>query len=274
MGCADGTGSVMVQLRVLGSIEICTTADGREADRLLDHAPRARRLLAALVIRANQVASTDSLVDAVWGHELPRSPQGAMQNLVLRLRTALRQCPHGVDVVTRPRGYCLTLSRDQLDAWLFEDLIGEARTLVHCAHQDAADRLDQALAWWGGPAYDEFSDEDFVRAEATRLTELKIAAEDLRSQVDLMLLRPEEAARRLEALVAAHPMRETPYAHLMMAHYRAGRTAAALEVYRSYRSRLRDELGADPSARLKQLQTAVLRADESQLEALISPPGS
>jgi DNA-binding SARP family transcriptional activator len=228
-------------------------------------------LLAALVIRANQVASTDSLIDAVWGQELPRSPRAAMQNLVSRLRSALHQRPNGADVVTRPRGYCLSLGRDQLDAWRFEDLICEARTLVHCATQDAADRLDQALAWWGGPAYDEFSDEDFVRAEAARLTELKIVAEDLRSQVDLMLLRPEEASRRLEALVAAHPMRETPYAHLMVAHYRAGRTAAALEVYRSYRSRLRDELGADPSAWLMELQTAVLRADESQLDSVISP---
>jgi len=267
-------GTVLVQLRVLGSIEICAAVDGRDADRLLDHAPRARRLLAALLVRANSVASTDSLVDAVWGHELPRSPHGAMQNLVSRLRSALHQRSNAVDLVTRPRGYCLTLSRDQLDAWRFEDLIAEARALVHCAPQSAADRLDQALGWWGGPAYDEFSDEDFVRAEAARLTELKIAAEDLRSQVDLILLRPEDAARRLEALVAAHPMRETPYAHLMVAHYRAGRTAAAVEVYRSYRSRLRDELGADPSARLKRLQTAVLRADESQLDAVISPAGS
>ena len=253
----------MEYLCVLGTVEI--VAEGPTADqaaRQLAKSPRARRLLAALISRANSVASTDWLAEAVWGPSLPHSSAGAIQNLVSRLRLDLQAFQSDeAHLLTRPPGYSLVLDRAVLDAWRFEDLLSQGQAMLSGNPAQAAERLDLALALWRGPAYAEYSGEEFARAEAVRLEELKVGAEEGRAEADLLLGLPALAASRLEALTSLHPLREGPHAQLMLARYRAGQAAAALAVFQAYRSRLRHELGLDPPAGLSALQGAILRGD-------------
>ena len=136
---------------------------------------------------------------------------------------------------------------------------------------EAAELLDRALALWQGRAYAEFADDDFARAEAVRLEELRVAAAEDRVDADLALGRTAEATARAERLVAEHPLRDRPHAQLMLAHYRAGRAPDALEVYRRYRDRLDEELGVAPAPAVQQLHGQILRQDP---ELDLPPPAT
>ena len=259
-----------MRVLVLGTLELAGAAGAGDGD--LAAAPEAlrsarlRRLLALLAVRAGEVVSVDRIADAVWGDGLPSNVDGAVHNLVSRLRAALKRAggdDGGVAVLTRAPGYLLQVGRDALDATSFEDLLVEARAATGAGrHEDAVRLLDEALALWRGPAYAEFTDEDFARAEAARLDDLRTGALEDRVDAALSLGRPGDAIMRLEALVDAHPLRERPHAQLMTALYRTGRQADALAVYREYRNRLQDELGLDPSAALQDLHEALLRQDD------------
>jgi DNA-binding SARP family transcriptional activator len=166
------------------------------------------------------------------------------------------------------------------DAARFEDLVGQAR---HAAAEDqpgqAAALLDEALALWRGEAYAEFAHEDFARAEAARLDELRVSAIEDRIDAELALGHHAEAATRAERLISACPLRERPHAQLMLALYRCGRQADALTVYRDYRDRLDDDLGLSPSAALQQLHADILRQEPAldwalPSEATAAPAGN
>lgn len=251
----------MTYVRVLGSVEIEAEDIDRASVCLVSRSPRVRRLLAALVIRANHVASVDWLADALWSDLPPAAAPSAIQNLVCRLRSALADAGGSAALDTRPRGYCLQLDRADLDAWLFEDLLTKAWDVATSPELVAA-TLDQALALWDGPAYDEFAQEQFARVDAVRLNELRAVAEEARAVADLRLGRPYAAISRLGPLADAHPLREGLHAQLILAHYRAGLRTEALEIYRGYRQRLRDEMGLEPSSMLSELQESVLRGDQ------------
>jgi predicted ATPase/DNA-binding SARP family transcriptional activator len=240
-----------MRFRVLGTLEV---VDASGAALPLGSAGL-RRLLALLLVHAGTVVSADRIADVLWGDQPPVNPTNALHNLVSRLRKVI-----GNGLLTRAPGYVLRVAADETDAGSFDELVARARAAATAERPgDAAALLDQALALWSGPAYAEFADEDFARAEAARLDELRVTAVEERVDAELALGAHAAAAARAETLIAAHPLRERPHAQLMRALYRGGRQADALRVYRDYRDRLDQDLGLTPSASLQRLHEEVLR---------------
>ena len=238
---------VTLQFRILGPLEVSD-----ETGHVALGGPKLRGLLAILVLEAGRVVPTDRLIDLLWGEQAPRTATASLQNGIGRLRRAL-----GPDVLqTRPPGYVLRVEPDQIDARRFEQALIDARRLPADQRRD---RLDAALALWRGPALAEFAFVDFAQAEIRRLEELRLVAHGERIDADLELGRHGDVIGELEGLVRDHPLRETFRRQLMLALYRAGRQAEALDVYQDARARFIDELGIEPGPELKQLQSEVLR---------------
>ena len=247
-----------MRLRVLGAVALEPIAGAEGAGAL---APRLRRLLAALAVHRNAVVSVDSLAEVVWGDQQPSSPEAALHNLVSRLRTAMRTTGPAATVVTRPPGYLLRVDAADMDAACFELLSGRGRAELAGDPFSAAESLQEALALWRGAAYAEFADEDFARPEAVRLEALRATTVEGLAEALLASGRPADAVPRLERLLADEPLRERARGLLMLAHYRSGEQAEALNDFTVHRERLADELGVDPSPALQRLQQQVLRQD-------------
>ena len=221
-----------------------------------------RRLLAVLLVHARAVVSADRLIDVLWAGEPPVEARQGLWTCVARLRRALAgQAGTAADalVITRAPGYLIAAQPDQIDAGRFEGLILAASRLADDEPQTAAGLIDRALGLWRGAALEEFSDEMFAAAEATRLDELRLSATEDRFEIDLVLGAHAGLIGPLGGFAAKHPLRERPRAQLMRALYRCGRQAEALEVYHSYRELLDRELGLEPSVALRTLQTQILR---------------
>ena len=217
-----------------------------------------RCLLAALVVRSGQAVSDGYLVDALWGDEPPRTAAKTLQNYVLRLRHALAEV-EGVSIVTQPSGYCLRAAPGMLDAGVAESLIAEARREKVDGNPAIAEPLlRRALALWRGPALQEFADRPFAVAEALRLAELRDAALEDLFDLQLAAGRHHELVGELDALVTGGPLRERRWSQLMLALYRDGRQAEALNAFARLRRVLTQELGVDPSVELRQLHEAIL----------------
>jgi DNA-binding SARP family transcriptional activator/pimeloyl-ACP methyl ester carboxylesterase len=243
-----------VRFGVLGTLA-AWDAEGAEVTLGGD---RQRALLASLLARAGEIVSADRLVDLLWGEGQPAHPGAALQSQVHRLRRILdRDVQTEARLVTRPPGYGLIVDEAALDASRFAALVERAGRASDPA--DAVALLDEALSLWRGNAYGEFADSDVARIEAIRLDEARLAAEELRAEALLRLGRPAELVARLEALVAEHPLREEARSVLMRALYELGRHADALARYADYRRQLADELGLEPSARLRRLEAQILR---------------
>jgi len=221
-----------------------------------------RALLADLLVHAGRVVSADRLVEDLWGDDPPGNPANTLQGRVSALRRALGTAGAGL-VVTRPPGYVLEADPGQVDAARFERLVGEAG---RAAGDAAAGPLAEALGLWRGPALAEFADQPWAQAEAARLEELRLGA--VEALVELRLAAGDHTGLvgELEGLVAEHPTRERLRGQLMVALYRSGRQADALEVYQATRAVLAEELGIDPSPGLQRLQQAILVQDPA-LEA-------
>ncbi len=238
-----------LEFRVLGPLEVLE--DGRP---LPLGGPRQRALLALLLLRANQVVSSDALLDELWPEEQPLAGRAALRVRVSQLRKAL-----GPDViVTRPPGYVLAAAAEQLDLWRFERLAGEAAAESPAR---AAELLREALALWRGPALAEVAYESFAQPEIARLEELRLVALERRIDADIALGRHTELVAELEGAVGLHPLRERLRAQLMLALYRSGRQAEALAAYQQGRSALVDGLGIVPRRARHDLEAAILRQD-------------
>ena len=238
-----------MQIRLLGPLEV------RDGERVVALPRRQQRaLLAALASRAGEVVSTDRLIADLWGEQAPVSATGSLQNTV----SALRKLIGREVLLTQPPGYRLAISREDVDANRFEGLLAEAREAEPARRVQL---LRDALGLWRGPALADLEDEDFARLEAARLGELRIAAHEELIEAELELGRHAALVGELETLVATHPLRERLRGQLMLALYRCGRQAEALEVYRAARLALADELGLDPSPELQELERRVLRQD-------------
>jgi DNA-binding beta-propeller fold protein YncE len=175
-------------------------------------------------------------------------------------------------LATRAPGYVLRIPTEQLDARLFEDLLQQAREeLAQGETQTAADTLREALSLWRGPPLADLAYEQFAQSEIRRLEELRLTALEERVEADLALGRHDAVVAEVETLAAEHPYRERLQAQLMLALYRCGRQAEALEAYRRARRKFAEELGIDPGPRLSELERAILRHDPS-LEAPSSTP--
>ena len=219
-----------------------------------------RRLLAALLVSAGTVVSSDRLAAVLWGDEWPATALTTLYAHLSRLRGTLHADGAGV-LLTQPPGYVLRIGAEQVDAGRFERLLADARAAAADQPATALARLDEALALWRGPAYAEFAEADFVRPEAMRLEELRLAAMEERFDAGLALGRHADLVGAIEAYATEHPMRERCQGQLMVALYRCGRHAEALAAFRAFRDRLDEELGVEPSAELRDLHTAVLRQD-------------
>jgi DNA-binding SARP family transcriptional activator len=241
-----------VEFRILGPLEVLV--DGEPLPPL---GPKQRALLAMLLLHVNEVVSSDRLIDELWPDE-PESAAAALQASVSRLRKALGE--GGSKLATVVPGYVLRLEPEELDLRLFERLVEDARSAEPTA---AAESLREALALWRGPALADFTYDSFAQTTIARLEELRLLAVERRIEADFELGRHAELVPELEALVADHPLREGFRGQLMLALYRSGRQAEALDAFQSARRALVDGLGIDPSPMLQQLEKAILRQDPS-----------
>ena len=215
---------------------------------------RQRALLALLLLHANEVVSTDRLLDELWGQRPPATAGKIVQVYVSRLRKVL-----GHDrLLTRSPGYVLRVDRSELDLGRFERLVAEAG---RADPPGAASMLRRALALWRGPPLADLAYEPFAQAEIARLAELRWVAVEQRIDADLATSRHSEVIGELEALIVEQPLRERLRSQLMLALYRAGRQAEALDAYRRARRELAEQLGLEPSEDLRRLEHAILRQD-------------
>jgi len=237
-----------VEFQVLGPVEVL---DGGRAVPL--PAGKSLTLLRVLLLNRNSVVSTEALIDELWGEDPPETATKALQGHISQLRKIL-----GADrVITQAPGYSLRVGEGELDLDLFQQLVGKGRERLAAGDAKGASRdLEDALALWRGPA--------------PGLDERRLAALEDRIEADLALWRHAQLVAELQALVAQHPLRERLRGQLMLALYRSGRQADALEEYRRTRETLVDELGIEPSEALQELQRAILRHDPA-LEVR-SPP--
>ena len=243
-----------MQIGILGPLEVWD--DGRVVEL---GAGRQRALFALLALHAREIVATDRLIEELWGGSPPPTAAKALQNLVSQLRRSL-----GADsIATRPPGYSLRLDADDLDARRFERLAAEGHRLLEENPGRARQTLLEALELWRGRALADFAYEDFAQREIARLDELRLAAIEDRIDADLAMGRAAELVPELEHLVSAHPLRERLRGQLMLALYRSGRQAEALEVFRSGRRLLDAELGLEPDDELQRLEKAILNHDPS-----------
>ena len=213
-----------------------------------------RRLVAALLLHVNRPLSTDAVAELLWGDALPHDTAGAVQTHVSRLRRVLP--PDAL--VYGEGGYCLDVSDDDLDSDRFDRMVTEGIQARHARPDEAIELFDAALALWRGPPFVEFVDWDAARAEASRLEELWLLANEERFDALLAVGRHEESLADLVTLATEHPLRDRTRALLMTALYRAGRQPEALQAYQDHRRHLADELGLDPSPLLRDLERSML----------------
>jgi len=238
-----------LEFRILGPFEAARSG------RVLEiPAGKPRALLALLLLRRGEVVSVDTLVDELWGETPPQTAAKNVQGYVARLRRALGD---GM-LATRSPGYALRLDDGALDSARFEALVEQAR---HDEPATASDHLREALALWRGPPLADFAYESFAQDEIRRLEHLRLGAVEDRIEADLALGRHEQVMPELESLVAAHPLRERLQGQLLVALYRSGRQAEALEAYRAARRRFVDELGVEPGPELQVLERKILQHD-------------
>jgi class 3 adenylate cyclase len=203
------------------------------------------------------------VIDEIWGERPPETARHALHGYVSRLRKAL-----GPDaLMTHPGGYAAVVAPGELDVDRFTTQVHEGRRFVAADPARAAELLRDALALWRGPALADFTFEPFAQADIVRLEELRLVAQEERIEADLALGRHGELAGELEQLVEQHPVRERFRAQLMLALYRSGRQAEALETFHEGRRELVEQLGIDPSPGLQRLEKAILTQD-----SLLDPP--
>jgi DNA-binding SARP family transcriptional activator len=244
-----------LQIAILGSTE--PRMDG---EVIGVPAGKQRALLTLLATRAPQPVSAEAAAEALWPNSAPVEAMRSLQVAVSRLRRSLGTAAPAVETVAS--GYRLAVEADAIDARRFEALVNTAQAARSEGDAAAARRqLDDALGLWRGPALADAEFESFAQGEIARLEELRLAA--LEERVDARLSAGQHAlvVAELEQLAAEHPSRERLVGLLMLALYRCGRHADALEIYTQNRRRLDAELGLDPSSELRRLQEAILRQD-------------
>ncbi|SDC98553.1 Predicted ATPase [Geodermatophilus telluris] len=242
-----------MDLLVLGPLEV--RRDGRPVPV---RRGRPRRLLLSLLLRRGDPVPQETLVDQLWGDELPGDADNALHVLVSYLRRTVSGERLRID--RAPTGYRLVVDPGGVDAFRFEELVARATA----AEDDPAARLRaaaEALSLWRGPALAEAADDAFAQGDLARLGELRVQAHELRGAALLALGRHDEALPDLGRLVREHPFRERLHGQLALALYRAGRQADALAALDRVRSALAEELGLDPGPQLQELGRQVLRQD-------------
>jgi len=253
-----------VEFRILGPLEVRVNGAAVRVG-----GPKQRALLALLLCNANRVVSRDQLIDELLSDQPAGSAEPVLHVQISRLRKALADGDPQPRLLARPPGYVLRIQDGELDLHAFEQRVADGR---HALEQgdpgQAAVLLREAEALWHGRPLADLEFEPFARFEAQRLEACRLAAVEDRIEAELALGRHGALCPELEPLVAEHPLRERLRGQLMLALYRSGRQAEALETYRAGRSLLAEELAVEPGPQLKQLQLAILGHDT----ALQLPP--
>jgi DNA-binding SARP family transcriptional activator len=242
------------EVRLLGSVE--ALADGHS---LSLGGSKQRSVVAMLALNANTTLSGDRLIDGLWGDDPPRSAAKNVQLYISRLRKALAESRAEAEIVTHGHGYELRLPARAVDALRFENLVEEAAPERASGGVNAAAR--SALELWRGAPLADVADEPFALTEIRRLEELRLQALELAIDAELAAGRHAKVTAELEAVIAEDPLRERFHAQRMLALYRDGRQAEALEAYHEAREMLIEQIGVEPKPELQDLQTAILTQD-------------
>jgi ABC-type transport system substrate-binding protein/DNA-binding SARP family transcriptional activator len=224
--------------------------------------PRQRALLAMFLFDANRVVSRDRLIDELLGDQPPESADRILRVQISRLRKALASSGDEPRLLAQPPGYLLRVEAGELDLHTFERLVAEGRQALEQDNPGrAAAMLREAESLWRGRPLADLEFEPFARLDVQRLDELRLLTAEERIDAELALGRHAALCPELEALAEQHPLRERLRGQLMLALYRAGRQADALDVYRAGRAVLVAELALEPTPQLRQLEQAILQQD-------------
>ena len=242
----------VLAFRILGPLEVVD--EGRPVSL---GGPKQRALLAILLLGRGAMVPSDRLIDQLWDERPPATAAKTLHGYVSHLRKAL-----GDEVLlTRGGGYLLDAAPDQVDAERFEAIAADARRALSAGDAAGARALlDEALGLWRGEPLADLAYEPFAQGAIARLEEARVAALEDRIDADLVLGLHSGLVGELEGLVNAHPNRDRLRGELMLALYRSGRQADALEVYRQGRLSL-DELGLEPGPELRALEQRILIHD-------------
>jgi DNA-binding SARP family transcriptional activator/streptogramin lyase len=259
-----------MEFRILGPLE--AVEDGRTVAL---GPSKQRALLAVLLLHVNEVISRDRLIEDLWGERAPETAAASLHTYVSKLRRVLE--PGNVAepqvLITRAPGYLLEVDPAQVDLQRFELLAARGKRELVAGEPTAAATLAEALSLWRGSPLYEFGSAPFVLAESRRLQELWISTVEDRIDADLSVGRHRDVVAELDALVAKHPYRERLCGQFMVALYRSGRQAEALDVYRRTRRRLVEELGLEPGRELQALEHSILSHDPELQAASRAAPG-
>ena len=225
--------------------------------------PQQRAVLAVLLLAEGRQVPAGAFVDALWGSEPPKAAAGTLRTYVSRLRQGLAAGGGRAVIETAGAGYVLPVQPAAVDFGLFQEWTAQARAARGGGDAaQAAVFLRDALGLWQGEPLAGLSGE-YAEAQRARLTELHLAAVEDRLAVEVELGRHVEAVAELQALAAAHPLREQLSELLMLALYRAGRQADALAVFDRTRHTLSEDLGIDPGPALREMHQRILETDRS-----------
>ncbi len=255
----------MTEFKVLGALEILN------GDRICTPtAPKLRRVLALLLLCANQVVHIDYLIEELWGEEPPKSAVTQAQTYIYQLRKVFAREkldePGRELILTKPPGYVLRVEPEQVDAFVFQRLVWQGRKCLESGDAEAAAQvLRQALSMWAGPALADVTLGRVLAAHVVPLEEQRLRALELRIQADLCLGLHRELIGELRSLVDTHPLNEWFHGQLMTVLSQAGRRSEALQTYQDLRTTLNGELGLEPSPELQRLQHEVLTAGFPQV---------
>jgi DNA-binding SARP family transcriptional activator len=254
---------VAVEFRILGDVE--ALSQGRRLD--IGHA-RQRCVLACLLVDVNRPVSADQLIDRVWADNPPHRSRNALAAYVSRLRQLLAD-DADVELAHGPGGYTLTADPRSVDLHMFREMLSQARATADPA--DSAALFDRALDLWRGEPFSTL-DAPWTNEVRTSLEAERLSAELDRNDAALEAGRHTDLLGGLAATLQAHPLDERVAGQLMLAQYRSGRQAVALETYRRLRNRLVDELGVDPGAKLRQVHEQILAGEDDQPIRVRSAP--
>lgn len=253
-----------VEFRILGPLAVLD-----QGEELPLGPAKERAVLAALLLRVGAVVSRTQLVEDLWGESPPLTAARAVNVYVSQLRKTLAR-NGGATIETRTPGYVLAVDPESVDAVRFQRIAAAARERAAAGELEAAATLmREALALWRGPALTGIELEGAGRDDVARLEELRLAAQLEWIDYELALGRHEQLVAELERLTARHPLDERLRGQLVLALYRSGRQADALQAYRDARETLVEELGLEPSPSLQRLEKAILNQDPS----LAAPAG-
>ena len=257
----------MLRFQVLGPLEVF------DGDRMCTPTPpKVSRVLALLLLRANQVVSMDSLIEELWGEHPPLSATGTAQTYIYQLRKFLdprSQRAGGAEwLITKPPGYLTLVSPHQLDATAFEAMSRRGRQLLEAGEPEpAAQLLRRALDLWKGSSLANVQRGTLLEAHAVHLEEQRMRTLELRIQADAELGQHRDLIGELRSLVAIHPLNEWFHGQLIVALSHSGRRGDALRAYQGLRRVLNDQLGLDPQPELQRLQQAVLGGNRPDMVA-------